>query len=342
MADQPSPGEGAPSSGGKAPGGAPTPHDAVFRRVFGVPVNAASELRAVLSAALLSRLDLGQLAPAPGSFVDESLRWRHSDLLFTAPLDGRDAFIYVLIEHQSSDDPLMAYRMLRYMTRIWDQYEREHPQTRRLPAVIPLVVHHGKRRWASPAQLLDVIDLDLAAKEAALAYLPRFEFLLDDLSGIDDRQLRDRDLTPSAEITLVLLRDAPGNRQIVARLRPRSGKLRAVLDQPDGGEVYIGFMTYIELVSETPVSELHDLAVSLGPDAEEAYVTTAETLRAEGRVEGRAEGRVEAIFVVFEQRGIDVDDKTRELIESCTDLDTLNGWFRRAFKVDTASELFEG
>jgi len=31
---------------------------------------------------------------------------------------------------------------------------------------------------------------------------------------------------------------------------------------------------------------------------------------------------------------------SRELIESCTDLDTLNGWFRCAFKVDKASDLF--
>jgi predicted transposase/invertase (TIGR01784 family) len=108
MADQPGPGEGSPSPVRKAPGGPPTPHDAVFRRVFGVPANAASQLRAVLPPGLTARLDLGRLAPAPGSFVDESLRWRHSDLLFTAPLDDRDAFIYVLIEHQSSDDPLMA------------------------------------------------------------------------------------------------------------------------------------------------------------------------------------------------------------------------------------------
>ena len=62
-------------------------------------------------------------------------------------------------------------------------------------------------------------------------------------------------------------------------------------------------------------------------------MTTAEMLRAEGEARGKAED----ILVVFEQRGIDVDERSRELIESCTDLDTLNGWFRRAFKVDKAS-----
>ena len=95
-------------------------------------------------------------------------------------------------------------------------------------------------------------------------------------------------------------------------------------------------LTYIELVSDAPAGELRDLAASLGPDAEEAYVTTAEMLRAEGEARGKAED----ILVVFEQRGIDVDERSRELIESCTDLDTLNGWFRRAFKADKASDLF--
>ena len=66
----------------------------------------------------------------------------------------------------------------------------------------------------------------------------------------------------------------------------------AVLDQPGCGEAVIALLTYIELVSEAPASELRDLVASLGPDAE-AYVTTAEMLRAEGEARGRAEALVE-------------------------------------------------
>jgi len=172
------------------------------------------------------------------------------------------------------------------------------------------------------------------------AHLPRFEFLLDDLAGVGGRQLLDRGLTPAALIAFLLLKIAAGNPAITVGLRPWTGQLRAVLDQPGGGEVFIALLTYIELVSETPAGDLRDLAASLGPDAEEAYVTTAEMLRAEGRVEGKALGKAEDILVVFEQRGIDVDDRSRGLIESCTDLGTLNGWFRRAFKVGKASDLF--
>jgi hypothetical protein len=150
------------------------------------------------------------------------------------------------------------------------------------------------------------------------AYLPRFGFLLDDLSRISEDQLLNRMLTPSARVALLALKTAPGNPQITALLWRWEDQPRAVLDQPGGGE-------------------LHDLAASLGPDAEEAYVTTAEMLRAEGEARGKAED----ILVVFEQRGIDVDGKSRERIESCAELGTLNGWFRRAFKVDQASDLFE-
>jgi hypothetical protein len=311
----------------------PTPHDSVFRRIFAVPANAASQLRAVLPPDLTARLDLGRLAPVPGSFVDEALRWRHSDVLFTAPLDGHDAFVYVLVEHQSSDDPLMAFRVLRYVTRIWDQYAREHPKARRLPAVIPLVVYQGDGHWASPVQLLDVIDLSPDARQEMQAWLPRFGFLLDDLTRADEDQLLARNLTPSALVTLLLLKNARDNPDITAELRRWTGQLRAVLDRPGGAEEFTAMLTYIVLVSDAPAGDLRDLAASLGPDAKEAYVTTAEMLRAEGKAED--------ILIVFEQRGIDVDGKSRERIESCTELGTLNGWFRRAFKVDKASDLFE-
>jgi predicted transposase/invertase (TIGR01784 family) len=350
MADQPDPGDTPPprprpKSGRKQPGGTPSPHDAVFRRIFGVPANAASQLRAVLPEDLAARLDLGRLAPVPGTFVDDDLRWRHSDVLFTAPLDGRDAFVYVLVEHQSSNDPLMAFRVLRYITRIWDQYERERPKTRRLPAVIPLVVYQGPGRWASPVRLLDLIDLAPADRQAVQAWLPRFEFLLDDLSRVSEDQLFGRKLTPSATATLLLLKNARGNPQITALLRRWEDLLRAVLGQPGGGEEFTAMLAYIVLVSETPAEELRDLAASLGPDAEEAYMTTADMLEARGEARGRARGeargRAEDILVVIGQRGIGIDDKSRELIESCTDLDTLNSWFRRSLKVDKASDLFE-
>jgi hypothetical protein len=225
----------------------------------------------------------------------------------------------------------MAYRMLRYVTRIWDQHLRDHPRARRLPAVIPLVVHHGRSQWAGPVQLAELIDLDPAARQAMQGYLPRFEFLLDDLARADGRQLRDRDLTPSALITLLLLKTAAGNPRITAELRPWAGQLRAVLDQPGGGEAFIALLTYIELVSEAPASELRDLATSLGPDAEEAYVTTAEMLRTEGRVEAL----LEMLTVKF---GL-LPDSLPKTVRAAS-IDQLKAWTARAVTAEALDQVF--
>jgi hypothetical protein len=308
-----------------------TPHDAVFRRIFAVPANAASQLRAVLPPGLAARLDLDRLAPVPGSFVDEALRWRHSDVLFTAPLDGHDAFVYVLIEHQSSDDPLMAFRVLRYVTRIWDQYEREHTKARRLPAVIPLVVYQGDGHWASPVQLLDVIDLDPDGRQQMQAWLPQFEFLLDDLTRVGEDTLLARNLTPAALVTLRLLQTAPGNPQITVELRRWSAQLREVLDQPGGVEAFTAMLTYIELMSETPAGELRDLAASLGPDAKEAYVTTAQMLR--------TEERAEALVEVLTARFGPLPESVLKTVRAAS-LDQMRAWTTHAVTAETLDEVF--
>jgi predicted transposase/invertase (TIGR01784 family) len=141
-------------------GGATQPHDSLFRFVFGKPVHAASELRAVLPAPLADRLNLANMHPVNGSFVDEELTNRHADVLMRTTLDGREAFVYVLIEHQSSPDRMMPLRMLRYLIRIWDRFLEEHPKAKRLPMIVPLVVYQGSRRWTYPVELSELLDVD--------------------------------------------------------------------------------------------------------------------------------------------------------------------------------------
>jgi predicted transposase/invertase (TIGR01784 family) len=336
MADQPDTGDSSPppprpESGRKRPGSVPTPHDAVFRRIFAVPANAASQLRAVLPEDFAVRLDLGRLAPVPGSFVDDDLRWRHSDVLFTAPLDGCDAFVYVLVEHQTSDDPLMAYRVFRYICRIWDAYLREHPKSRRLPAVIPLVVYQGPGRWASPVQLLDLSDLAPAGRQAVQAWLPRFEFLLDDLSRVSEDQLFDRKLAPAATAALLLLKNARGNPQLTVLLHRWEDLLRAMLGQPGGAEEFTALLAYILIVSETPADELRDLAASLGPKAKEAYVTTAQMLR--------TEERAEALVEVLTARFGPLPESALKTVRAAS-LDQMRAWTTRAVTAETLDEVF--
>ena len=90
MPTQPGSGDSSPDRllppGRKPPGGQPTPHDSVFRRIFGVPENMASQLRAVLPPGLAARLDLGLLAQVPAQ-----LRRRGAEVAVLGPAVHRAA-----------------------------------------------------------------------------------------------------------------------------------------------------------------------------------------------------------------------------------------------------------
>lgn len=110
----------------------------------------------MLPPALLQQLDLSTLEASPKSFVDERLASRHSDLLLQVKLARRTAFLYVLLEHQSTPDPQLTIRLAVYMGKIWDEWLREHEgdRTARAPAVIPIVLYHGTTGWTVATELL--------------------------------------------------------------------------------------------------------------------------------------------------------------------------------------------
>ncbi|WP_330179192.1 Rpn family recombination-promoting nuclease/putative transposase [Nocardia sp. NBC_01503] len=263
------------------------PHDAYFRQVLARPADAASELRTMLPKAVAARLDWDTLVLQPCSFVSQHLRSRYSDLLFRTRLDGHEAYIYLLVEHQSRSDPLMPMRLVEYLVGIWNRYVREHPGTVTVPAVIPLVVHASRRgrRWNTPTELADLIDIDPATRDALGDYLPRFRFLLDDLTAHAVPALCARELTPAARVMLVLLKIAAGNPNLDTELLPLLQDLRALLAAPGGTDDLECVVTYILTVGETSDTDLGPVIDRLGPHAKEVIVTTAQRLRAEGRAE---------------------------------------------------------
>ncbi|MBK7155364.1 MAG: Rpn family recombination-promoting nuclease/putative transposase [Sandaracinaceae bacterium] len=61
-------------------------HDALFKRVFAVPENAAGMLRSLLPAELVAALDLSRLELLSGESITATLDEQRADLLFRAPL----------------------------------------------------------------------------------------------------------------------------------------------------------------------------------------------------------------------------------------------------------------
>jgi len=220
-------------SGSQSPMPTPTPHDALFKRVFSRREDAVGELRSVLAPELLELLDLEGLAVEDRSFVDPELVDRHTDQLYSVPVAGQPGFVYVLFEHKSRADRWTALWLLVYMVRIWDAFLKETPGARHLPPIVPLVLHHDESDWHVATGMHDLFAPELMAIPALAGLTPSFRFLLDDISGVSDEELRERRMSTFARLALWALRDGRSER-LLRTVRAFNDLFEELLDSESG------------------------------------------------------------------------------------------------------------
>jgi predicted transposase/invertase (TIGR01784 family) len=324
------------------------PHDAIINYAFSKPDTAAGELRSVLPPALVDALDFDTLKLEPGSFVDEALAGHHTDLLYAVELEGREAFIYVLFEHQSTVDPLMPFRMLRYTCRVWERWVAAHPNAKRLPAVVPVVLYHGRRRWTAARRLREIIDLPAGLASALADHIPELELVLDDLHAVDDEALRSRAMTVFAKLVLFSLRYARTprvQRTVIRRWAPLFRELAAA---PSGREALGAIIRYLWEVREKPDFIDALLAEDVGELTKEIHVSYADKVREEarekghieGRETGRTEGRRALLLRLLASKFGPVSRDTDQRIAAATAAD-LDRWAERLLTAERLDEVWE-
>lgn len=92
---------------------------------------------------LLKICDLTTLKLESGSFVEDDLRQYFSDVLYSLRTSTGDGYIHVLIEHQSTPDRHMAFRLIRYAVVAMQRHLKAGHK--KLPLVIPVLFYTGKR-----------------------------------------------------------------------------------------------------------------------------------------------------------------------------------------------------
>jgi hypothetical protein len=220
------------------------------------------------------------------------------DLVYSVRAGKRRVLVYVLAEHQSKVDRWMAFRLLCYLVAIWKGYRAQHPRARRLPAILPIVVHHSPTGWTAPVAFEELLDADAELLDALGPYVPRFRFLLDDLSACSDAELRARTrMTPGGRVAILSLKH--GRDQVAVRIEVLSPDGRS----PAARDVLASVLRYILETSRTEPAGLRELlAGQVGREVADEMLTTAEMLRREGRAEGRAEGKRGMLILLLRQR----------------------------------------
>ncbi|MBK8978824.1 MAG: Rpn family recombination-promoting nuclease/putative transposase [Planctomycetes bacterium] len=316
-----------------------TPHDSLFKLVFSQPHHAAGELRRLLPPRLAAAARWDTLELLPGSFTDPAEPDRHVDLLYRVELGSRPALLHVILEHKSTADRWTALQVLEYATRVLAEHRRRHPTLTRLPPVVAIVVYHGPHGWNRATGTRELFDVDPSLHTDIERFLPRLDFLLDDLSLATDRSLTARTGTALAHLTLLclqLVRDGAPLRDVLRRLRDAVLDAR---DAPDTGAALISVLTYIAQVRDLSGAELRDLVLTeIGPELEPDMTSTYDQLLNQGRTEGRAEGRAE---ILLEQLTRRFGPPSAELVERVhtADADALRRWATRVLDATSLDDV---
>jgi hypothetical protein len=309
------------------------PNDKLFQAAFGVPENTAAFLSAKLPAAVAAAVDWPRLRPLPGSFVDSQFRSSHTDLLFSAPMVGRDALIYVLFEHQSTRDRLLPLRLLRYMVRIWEQNAKQRETNDPLPTILPVVISQNAQSWDLDPRFSGLLDLPNPPPPEIHPCVPDFIF--------HHLQLADMpfDAIPGTPAAIFVLRTMKAER------------LGQLLDTLVWDEDLIGLVPseIVEIVlryilhAEVDKNALKKKLLSLSnPATRSIAMTLAESLRQEGRQEGRQEALQESVMNVLAARFQQVPDGLRDAIMAVHSEDHLRSLLNTAIDGPSLEVFAEG
>jgi predicted transposase/invertase (TIGR01784 family) len=118
-------------------------HDKFFRASMGHQSVAIDFIQHHFPKKISQALNTNSLKLLQQSFIKQDLQEHFSDLVFSCELADKPAYLTLLIEHQSSPDKMMAFRIHQYLFGLLSNYRKQHPN-KLLPAVYSLVFYHGK------------------------------------------------------------------------------------------------------------------------------------------------------------------------------------------------------
>ncbi|WP_337263726.1 MULTISPECIES: Rpn family recombination-promoting nuclease/putative transposase [unclassified Serratia (in: enterobacteria)] len=268
----------------------PSLHDAVFKQFLTHLDTARDFLELHLPPALRRFCDLSTLKLESGSFIENDLRAYYSDVLYSLRAGEGDGYVYALIEHQSSPDKHMAFRLMRYAIAAMQRHLAAGHD--RLPLVIPILFYHGRvTPYPYSMSWLEAFSEPELARQLYAGHFPL----------VDVTVISDDDIMQHRRMAILELLQKHVRQRDLADLLEQLVTL--LLTGYTTNEQLLSLMNYVLQVGDTavPAAFIRELA-SRAPQHEEVLMTIAQKLEQQGiekgRVEGRQEGEREATLKI--------------------------------------------
>ena len=123
-------------------------HDKLVKKILEKPREVEFVVRKALG--IKEKLEIEEVR---NEFITIDYRGKQVDLLYKI----KNKEVYLLIEHQSTQDVKMPYRILEYEVQIIDRsFRKNNYQTEKLAKVIAIVIYTGPGEWKMPQRLEEI------------------------------------------------------------------------------------------------------------------------------------------------------------------------------------------
>ena len=159
-------------------------HDSLAKKILSNPIAAREFLSHYLPASCKSLLDLDTIKIEKESYVEENLKQKFSDLVFSIRTkNNQKAFVYALIEAEVSPKYWTAFKLWKYIFLLLERHQTKEKS--KLPLVIPIVLYHGNRPFNAPRNLWELFSDPSLAKD-----LMGGDYQLVDLYAMPDDEIK--------------------------------------------------------------------------------------------------------------------------------------------------------
>ncbi len=290
------------------------PHDQFVKSMlFELPV-VIDFLDANLPKEIRDELELETLKVEQGTFVDQRLQAGYTDVLYKSMTKrGEESYLYLLIEHYSSADPLIAFKTFNYAMRIIDKHIKDAMNAKKnplpLPCVFVTILYNGERAYKAEQRFFKLFGDYSQIMESQ--FTRGFNFV--DVSVEANQNLRgegwasmvkwclryamQREFLPYLSDFALFVKDIPED---LILAETGMNRIKAMLN-------YISMSLDTAADSDALMKALYE---KLPQKLENTMTTLGEQLIAKGEARGEARGKIEGISgtldaITLIQQGLD-------------------------------------
>jgi recombination-promoting nuclease RpnB len=233
-------------------------------------------------------LDFSTIEYCNTEFINKQLQLSQADVLFKVMIAGKEAYIYILIEHQSVVDKLMPFRLIQYMTCIWNFHIKQNDKkdVLPLPLIFPLVFFTGESSYTGMRTLWELCGDNAEAMREIL----QSPFHLVDVSTIPDEELTSHIWAG----TLGFILRKKFKKNLYEQIKKIASNLNTIGLEKQG-QYLLELFNYILNIDDSNLNAdelLNIMHEELSPNVEKEIMSLAEQLIEKGEIKGKLEGEI--------------------------------------------------